>query len=31
MSRPRRMLDDLPGPSGLGDEKDNAPRGQGGD
>ncbi|WP_199745892.1 MULTISPECIES: rhomboid family intramembrane serine protease [unclassified Corallococcus] len=31
MSRPRRMLDDLPGPSGLGDEQDNAPRGQGGD
>ncbi|RKG55910.1 rhomboid family intramembrane serine protease [Corallococcus sp. AB011P] len=31
MSRPRRMLDDLPGPSGLGDTQDNAPRGQGGD
>ncbi|MFP2901396.1 rhomboid family intramembrane serine protease [Corallococcus sp. 4LFB] len=26
MSRPRRMLDDLPGPSGLGDEQGTAPR-----
>ncbi|NOK16260.1 rhomboid family intramembrane serine protease [Corallococcus carmarthensis] len=26
MSRPRRMLDDLPGPSGLGDEQRPAPR-----
>ncbi|QAT86154.1 rhomboid family protein [Corallococcus coralloides] len=31
MSRPRRMLDDLPGPSGLGDTQDDSPRGQGGD
>ncbi|AFE06051.1 rhomboid family protein [Corallococcus coralloides DSM 2259] len=30
MSRPRRMLDDLPGPSGLGDEQDNAQRPQDG-
>ncbi|WP_171411991.1 rhomboid family intramembrane serine protease [Corallococcus exercitus] len=30
MSRPRRMLDDLPGPSGLGDEQGPAPREQDG-
>ncbi|MBN8228240.1 rhomboid family intramembrane serine protease [Corallococcus macrosporus] len=31
MSRPRRMLDDLPGPQGLGDEQGTPPREQDGD